>query len=186
MSDLTENRSIPKSVTRLSLENNGFHGIASIGALPKLIFLGLSRNKIERIPANIFSGLTNLERLSFNDNSISRIENGAFSGLNNLDCLYLRRNKLSALNKNTFKGFHNLIYLTLEGNRISIINSQTFSGLVNLMQINLSKQDGPVDVDLNAFSQFISLKRKTMVYTAVRNEPDNFEKEDREKFNIIL
>ncbi|XP_037037731.1 leucine-rich repeat-containing protein 15-like [Bradysia coprophila] len=174
---------IPKSLRYLVLQDNGIRDIAStsFSQMPNLIRLEMSLNQIERLPANAFIGLTDLRGLSLWDNSIDRIENGAFTNLKNLKKLDLRNNKLTALDEYTFKGLRNLKYLNLEGNSISTISVKAFSALPNLVQLILSEQDGLVNIDLNAFPQFVDLQTKTVIYTAISTEPDDFEKKEMER-----
>ncbi len=171
---------IVKNLRYLDLRDNHLCDIESMAfsQLNNLISLDLAINKIEQINAGIFSGLTNLRSLSLHKNKIYRIDHGAFSTLTNLKKLDLSFNRLTALDEHTFHGLDNLKYLNLKHNSISTINLNSFTTLTKLIQLVLSSQYGLESLDLNAFPQFIDLQTKTVIYTTISFEPDDFEKEE--------
>lgn len=85
--------------------------------LKKLAFT----NRLEIVPAGVFSSLSSLEELDLKDNEIVTIEDGAFSGLEKIEFINLEDNKLVRIGKDSFVGAHGLSFLKLNYNQIKTI-----------------------------------------------------------------
>ena len=77
----------------------------------------LDNNKIAKIPANAFNGLSNLRQLYLNNNKISNIEKNAFNNLTYLYLLDLSFNQLSTLPNNLFSFVNNILMLYIHNNK---------------------------------------------------------------------
>uniref|UniRef100_A0A8C4PBL6 Uncharacterized protein n=1 Tax=Dromaius novaehollandiae TaxID=8790 RepID=A0A8C4PBL6_DRONO len=119
----------------LSLDSNRLaHKAIPKGALHSLHILKmtselyLAANKIPVIPNDVFSELSELEKLNLSHSQITKkdIENAAFSNMIKLENLTLAENLLAILRLNK--------------NRISLVRQEAFLTLENLAQIDLSNK----------------------------------------------
>ena len=87
---------------------------------PKSLRLVMDHNRIARIPAKTFQGLTQLNYLSMVENNISVIEPQALDGLDNLRLLFLDKNYLRQLPEEVFTGVPRLGNLSLSNNGFTL------------------------------------------------------------------
>ncbi len=179
---------ILKNLRYLILSDNHILDIDSMifSQMQKLVGVSFKSNRIEQLNASTFSSLSNLRSLSLHMNNIKHIENGAFSTMKNLKKLDLSCNKLTVLGEYYFTGLDNLQYLSLKNNRLSSISDNAFPSLTKLIQLDLSNQEGLITINLNAFPQFIDFQTKTVIYTAINQDLDDFEMDEVQWFYDIL
>ncbi|XP_022111731.1 insulin-like growth factor-binding protein complex acid labile subunit [Acanthaster planci] len=101
-------------------------------------FLRLEYNRLTRLPAGAFSGLSQLLRLTLYNNLITEIEDGTFSGLVALKKLHLGSNNINLLTNNTFQGVPNLEELSLSNNRLLSLGNGVFNQIPNLLELDVS------------------------------------------------
>ena len=78
--------------------------------------LNISNNKITRLEANAFAGLTNIEQIFIQKNRVETIEVTSFSGCTKLTEIDLGGNQLETLEIGTFENLPALKVITLVGN----------------------------------------------------------------------
>ncbi len=103
----------------------------------KVAVLRMDSHKIQKLEANTFEGLDNLETLSMKRGSLVEIDVSAFNGLDSLKTLDIGKNRIKAIAPGTFRNLLELKVLDLGHNSISTLDAGIFSGLVNLEKINL-------------------------------------------------
>ena len=89
------------------------------------------------LPADIFSGLANLEGLRLTENKLQALPNGVFAGLVNLNVLDLEYNELQTLPVGVFGGL-NLWFLGLEANQFQSLPVGVFDSLSVSLALDLS------------------------------------------------
>jgi len=117
----------------------------NLGGVPENLFSGLSNlqkidladNRLSSVPADLFSDLTNLQVIYLNKNSLSSVPEGLFSGLSKLRYIYLGNNSLSSLPKGLFSRLTNLQTINLSGNSLSSVPANIFNGLRSLRYLDL-------------------------------------------------
>jgi hypothetical protein len=103
----------------------------------KLEVLRMNYHWIQKLEANTFEGLGNLEDLTMKGGALVEIDVAAFNGLDSLHELNLAENRIKAVLPGTFQNLVELKDLNLGHNFISSLDQGTFSGLFNLQKINL-------------------------------------------------
>jgi len=102
--------------------------------------LSLSENRLKKIEANTFSGLSkSLKLLSLKRNNIETIDKMSFAHLSSLTTLNLQQNNLTSIDAQLFKGLQNLTDLNIGYNQIHSIDPQIFSGLNKLEILELDE-----------------------------------------------
>ena len=101
--------------------------------------VNLNDNEIVTLPANAFTGMSQLQTLKLRNNKVTTIESGAFNGTGRLSTIELHNNRISTLAANAFSGIRstNQVSLDMPGNEISSLPSNIFSSL-RLRRLNLS------------------------------------------------
>ncbi len=92
-------------------------------------------------PADVFSSLSNLQRLSLDSNPLTTLSTDWFRGLSNLQRLSLQHNTLTTLPEGVFHRVSNLQELYLDGNALTTLPEGVFHGLSNLQILNLQYND---------------------------------------------
>ena len=103
--------------------------------------LYLDKNHLTHLPADSFSGLTNLVVLSLTENYIAGIDPGTFNGLKRLKLLSMRQNTLTLVDERVFQGLDGLTSLDLSQNH-----------LASIPDIALARNVSKIILDSNAFS----------------------------------
>jgi Leucine-rich repeat (LRR) protein len=98
----------------------------------KVVILVLDSHWIQKLEANSFEGLKNLENLSMKRGSLVEIDVSAFNGLDSLKILSVAENRIKAIAPGTFQNLLELKVLNLGDNFISNFDAGIFSGLVNV------------------------------------------------------
>uniref|UniRef100_A0A224YXI4 Peroxidase n=1 Tax=Rhipicephalus zambeziensis TaxID=60191 RepID=A0A224YXI4_9ACAR len=100
--------------------------------------LDLRFNNIQRIPANAFQNLPNLDALMLDNNQLQIIENQAFEKLRNLRHLFLSKNRIRSIEDDAFSGLHQLEQLSLQENELGEIAEAPFRILLSLERLHLN------------------------------------------------
>ena len=111
----------------------------SMRGLEKLKSLSLKGNRLESLPENVFSHLSNLEILNLERNELTDLTDLYLTGLTRLTYLGVARNLIVELTPNTFNELKQLKNLDLSYNRIEIISEKTFENCKSLTKLDLSK-----------------------------------------------
>jgi len=118
----------------LGLYNMGLRTIPDGCCFPKLEFLCLSRNNIEKIP-EIFFEIPDLIELHLNNNLISRLPE-TINRMKNLKEFYFQNNLISSIPGSIKDMRENLMYLNFGANRIDELPEE-IGELYNLRALNL-------------------------------------------------
>lgn len=120
----------------------------------QLDYIELSKNKIRRVPANVFPKASKLKTIEMTSNQIEEIEENAFNGLNELETLTFKYNLITTLKRDTFAGTPKLRTIDLQDNEIAIIELGTFDlprlDSVELGVNHLKSLTLPLDLFVNA------------------------------------
>lgn len=76
--------------------------------LPRLSHLNISHTSVRKLKSNVFTGLTNLQKLTFRYSNLESVESGAFLGLNSVTSLDLYGNDIRYFKKDVFTGLISL------------------------------------------------------------------------------
>ncbi|XP_077498217.1 peroxidasin isoform X2 [Amblyomma americanum] len=121
--------------------------------------LDLRFNNIQRIPANTFRDLHQLDALLLDNNQLQIIENQAFDGLNNLRHLFLSKNRIKHLEDDAFAGLQQLEQLHLNDNRIQAVQKGALQNLRQLRRLRLDGNPLSCDCGLVWFTQMLREKQ---------------------------
>ncbi|XP_074619049.1 uncharacterized protein LOC141877908 isoform X1 [Acropora palmata] len=183
---------LPKELTRIILIDNKIDWIPdSWFDLPKLEYIGLSKNNLKKFPGSsfvnckslIYLGIdaneilslsvsnlkpfygndSQLVHLNVSNNAIYSISTGAFSGLIHLKVLELQGNNIRSIGAKVFYEIPELLHLDLRANRLQSITAQSFSSpFENLLKLQV----------LILMQQQASYKTTTVMYNAFKNLPN--------------
>ncbi|KAL8612024.1 hypothetical protein ACOMHN_045379 [Nucella lapillus] len=129
-----------------------------------LIHLNLSRNAIQTLRNDTFSGLGDLEVLDLSFNSLSVIEPQAFRGLRQVSVLRLDHNQLFEVKRSWLTSLPWLHELYLQGNHLSDVAGYTFTHTQALLHLDLSS-NALRTVSDNGFLGLGRVKTLNMSYT---------------------
>ncbi|XP_060857640.1 leucine-rich repeat and fibronectin type III domain-containing protein 1-like protein [Metopolophium dirhodum] len=125
----------------LSLQDNKIDEIPNLEGLINLTLLDLSRNRISRVPDDVFASLKNLQTIKLADNNLTLSKN-AFRGLeNSLKNLNLKGTNQKYLPE-CIRNLKNLAFLDLAQNILSELpgtSGHIFQGLGALTALNLER-----------------------------------------------
>ncbi|XP_015197357.2 relaxin receptor 2 isoform X1 [Lepisosteus oculatus] len=99
--------------------------------------LSLNGNEIEKLPEDVFSKYSELQKLFLQNNCIRSVSSRAFSGLYKLRKLSLSQNCITLLKPGVFSDLPKLQWLILDDNPIKSISQQTFAGLKSLFFLSM-------------------------------------------------
>ena len=134
-----------------------------------LEWLRLSDNLLNTLPAGIFSGLGNLQRLELSaNNSLRTLPGDIFSGLGNLETLFLAGCGLSQLPEGIFKGLDKLKTLQMGGNSLGTLPKGIFDDFLGTLGSDPRLNGLDVDGDLKATLSFASTAQTASEGTAVQ------------------
>ena len=100
-----------------------------------------ARNRITKVPKNVFKGMPNILIIGMRHNLISVISNEAFINVPSLQRLYFKNNKLHCISKIMFVGLYNLKELELSKNKIVFIENLSFAMMNNLEKLSLQENN---------------------------------------------
>ncbi|CAG2190726.1 SLIT2 [Mytilus edulis] len=125
---------VPYSTTTLYLDENKIQRLEAyrFRGLTALTRLDLQHNCISSLGAYLFQMVPALEKLDLGYNQISSMYANAFRGLAALKTLDLNDNKITFLYVNLFHGLTALRELSLDNNKITRLNANLFRGLAAL------------------------------------------------------
>ena len=132
---------ISYTLTKLSIQDSPMESMYEdmFGMMPRLKTLNFMFCGIETIHPETFSGLKNLEELSFEQNRLSEEQIKQLESLpSSLKSISLGYNRITAIGNGTFEGFLTLEHLSLGGNQISVLILGGFYGLQSLTRLDLS------------------------------------------------
>ncbi|XP_071847223.1 uncharacterized protein [Apostichopus japonicus] len=95
----------------------------------------IQNTPLRDIPANAFSGLSNLQNLTLSYNSIDHLHDASFHGITNTAILSLNYNNLRILPEKVFEGLPLLVLLNVESSYLKTIPRNGFRQLPELMQL---------------------------------------------------
>ncbi|KAK2566263.1 Cartilage oligomeric matrix protein [Acropora cervicornis] len=155
---------LPKELTRIILIDNKIDWIPdSWFDLPKLEYIGLSKNNLKKFPGSSFVNCKSLIYLNVSNNAIYSISTGAFSGLIHLKVLELQGNNIRSIGAKVFYEIPELLHLDFRANRLQSITAQSFSSpFENLLKLQV----------LILMQQQASYKTTTVMYNAFKNLPN--------------
>ncbi|GAB1602427.1 uncharacterized protein LOC115212225 [Argonauta hians] len=105
---------------------------------PKLIFLYLNGNKIQRVPKEVFGRLSDLRELHLQYNRIVQFDTNAFIGLGSLKSLKLQHNRISVIPGYLFSNFAGLSDLEIGSNSIANVPEAIFAHGKKLKFLDMS------------------------------------------------
>lgn len=117
--------------------------------MENLEMLDLSQNKLTELPEKVFEPLSSLRNLDLSSNQITNISENSFQGLILLERLYLYSNQIKAIHPKAFDGMDHLLELKLQGNMLTSIPTLAMPGLLLLdLRFNHLPTLGPSDIKL--------------------------------------
>ena len=130
-----------ESLKKLDLSNNNFRSLDQklfhyISDSVK--FINISKNRLKRVPNNLFKQNAVLERLDISKNQIYSVENEAFVHLADLKHLHLQSNKLDKIHAATFVYNVNMTYLDISSNILIDLPVSLLDSTRSLLVFNLS------------------------------------------------
>lgn len=145
--------SLPK-LSSLDVSRNSITNFSNLSILNNLQELNLSENNIDKVPSEI-NNFTNLKTLNLSNNPITQFS--ALNTLNNLEWLSLENNSLTNI-PNEIASLQNLVHLNLSRNNING-GTSILSSLNNLEQIwlNHNKLSGSIPTDILSLPRLMSL-----------------------------
>jgi len=166
------------SLKRLGLARNGITGWCR-QHFPQLIFLNLSRNKIENVKL-ASSDFEQLRELYLNHNRISKLE---LEGMQNLKSLYCQHNLLAEVPE-TIGDFTGLEHLSFEANKLNSL-PESIGRLYDLRALNLRGNELSLLPD--SLGNLERLKSLSVCDNRLICLPDSVKKLDRlQRINIGL
>ncbi|XP_078482780.1 uncharacterized protein LOC113474094 [Ciona intestinalis] len=126
-----EDDALPKSLVRMSLNNNVFFNFKHNNPflnMTKLRDLYIGRNAIDRIPRGAFCGLESLQELHMQNNKIGLILNDTFKDSPMILELYLNSNQITTIEDGALDHLNkNFRYFRLQNNWLSDLPNPTFN-----------------------------------------------------------
>ena len=126
---------------------------------------------LRSLDADIFDGLSSLQRLYLYNNSLSSLDADIFDGLANLQKLSLDNNSLRSLDADIFDGLANLQVLSLDDNSLSSLDADIFDGLSSLQRLFLGS-NSLSSLDAGIFDGLSSLQRLYLPYNPLSSLPE--------------
>lgn len=107
---------------------------------PNLRRLNLSRNRIQRINANAFSGLVHLKQLHLDRNRLVFLDEPMFRGIGNLTVLTVSYNKIERIDDDALH-LPNLIEIDLSNNKLRTLSDMTLNRCIKLQKVHLKSNE---------------------------------------------
>ena len=130
---------VKNTLTFLRLDDNRLTALPAnaFSGLTNVTFLFLGENAFTTLPTGVFSDMTSLEALFLEEGALTTLPSGAFTGLTSLTRLYLHDNALMTPPSGVFTGLTSLTELHLYGNALATLPSGAFTGLTSLTRLYL-------------------------------------------------
>ncbi|XP_064598524.1 insulin-like growth factor-binding protein complex acid labile subunit [Liolophura sinensis] len=135
-----KNDGLLASETEVDCQLRKLNGVPTFEGIGKARKINLSRNKLTKLDANTFAGITT-PQIDLSGNMISTTDELAFAGLeNSLETLILKSNKFSTIPTQSLKRLGKLKVLNFDNNPgLVAINGSDFQGLSQLETLSLKK-----------------------------------------------
>lgn len=125
--------------------------------LHNLYVMDLSRNQLNDLPRNVFTGLGRLKTLNLSRNRLTIVPFQVFKPLQEIELLDLSGNELRSILENFFIANKRLRVLRLGDNKIDKITMNSFYGLRRLEELQLAGNNLTF-IDRNAFDHLEELR----------------------------
>ncbi|XP_075729831.1 peroxidasin isoform X2 [Rhipicephalus microplus] len=135
--------------------------------------LDLRFNQIQRIPANAFQDLPNLDTLMLDSNQLQIVENQAFEKLRNLRHLFLSKNRIRRIEDDAFSGLQQLEQLHLNDNQVRTVQKGALQNLRQLRRLRLDGNPLLCDCGLVWFTQMLREKQTITQASGQCSQPDS-------------
>ncbi|KAL3249344.1 hypothetical protein MRX96_056063 [Rhipicephalus microplus] len=135
--------------------------------------LDLRFNQIQRLPANAFQDLPNLDTLMLDSNQLQIVENQAFEKLRNLRHLFLSKNRIRHIEDDAFSGLQQLEQLHLNDNHIRTVQKGALQNLRQLRRLRLDGNPLLCDCGLVWFTQMLREKQTITQASGQCSQPDS-------------
>ena len=146
--DMNEHCSFP-GTEPMVLAEHAFSGMRNVETI------GLSRNRIGRLPNHLFDGLMNLRQVDLSHNSISEVDLDAFINVNGMVSLSLQSNRLTRIPGTLPANLESLDFIY---NDLQLIQSDSFPVMSRLQNLTL----GSTLVREDSFRNCVNLRRMTL------------------------
>jgi hypothetical protein len=150
--------SFPSSTPYCSLAGMKLATLPVLDGMQDCLTLNLSNNLLSSLPADAFTGASNLQQLILSNNSLQLLPSSVFQGLSALTLLHLDGNRLTSasLTPGLLTVVPNLLELSLSNNLLEAVPNGIFDALSQLRTLqldgnliaNLSDADGVLDGDV--------------------------------------
>lgn len=121
--------------------------------------LEICLNTMTKLNPVWFSRMSNLKILNLSGNRITHVEKETFRNLTSLTELWLCYNEIRELDDGVFSSLKNLEYLSLFYNdKLISMKPKVFEGLDKLAEIQMRDLNDELQLDINIFQAFSSLK----------------------------
>ncbi|XP_066931309.1 leucine-rich repeat transmembrane neuronal protein 4-like [Clytia hemisphaerica] len=97
--------------------------------IPSITRLGLSYNMINSIVRADFAGYRSIKDLDFKGNGIEKLDANLFQDIPRLTDLHFNDNKIKVIKNDTLKGLTELVYINFNGNGVEIIENGVFNNM---------------------------------------------------------
>lgn len=125
--------------------------------LQSLYVLDLSRNQLDDLSRNVFTGLGKLKTLNLSHNRLTIVPFQVFKPLQEIELMDLSGNELRSILENFFISNKRLKVLRLGDNKIDKITMSSFYGLTRLEELQLTGNNLTY-IDRNAFDHLEQLR----------------------------
>lgn len=135
-----KNDGLLASETEVDCQLRKLNGVPTFEGIGKARKINLSRNKLTKLEANTFAGIT-APQIDLSGNMLSTMDELAFAGLeSSLEILSLKSNKFSAIPTQSLTRLGKLKELNFDNNPgLVAINASDFEGLSQLKTLSLKK-----------------------------------------------
>ncbi|XP_029015322.1 vasorin b [Betta splendens] len=140
---------VPPHTKSLFLFGNGIERLTAedFDDMKNLEMLDLSQNKLTELPDGVFEPLTSLRNLDLSSNQITHISEQCFQGMVLLERLYLYSNLIMTIHPKAFDSLEHLLELKLQGNQLTSLPALKMPQLLLLdLRFNVLQTLGPSDL----------------------------------------
>lgn len=156
---------VNSSVTNLDLSGNNIFALQRnvFSFLKAAIIIDISRNKVNQIDSNAFSGLQgNLRMLNLSFNLLGEVHNHMFNNLTDLRVLDLSHNHIGILGYQAFSGLSNLRGLFLTGNSLRKLDFPAPLPKLELLLLGDNKLEWISGVEFAISSHYVDISNNRL------------------------